>query len=118
MRLLAVPAWLLLFDLAALPPPAWAQDLPRTPADYLARMDRDHDGRVSRAEYVDYLSAGFRRLDRNGDGLLTPDELPGGRGRAVPLTQWQATLGRQFDKLDRDHDGYLDARELAQPAQP
>ncbi|MET0330425.1 MAG: hypothetical protein ABW154_03250 [Dyella sp.] len=115
MRLLhRAAAWLPLLVLAW-PPLARPQDTPRTPADYLARMDRDHDGRVSQAEYVDYLSAGFRRLDRNADGVLEPQELPGGHVRAVTLAQWQATLRRQFDRLDHNHDGYLDAHELAQP---
>jgi Ca2+-binding EF-hand superfamily protein len=110
-------AWLPLLAVAW-PQLALPQDAPRTPAGYLARMDRDHDGRVSQAEYVDYLSAGFRRLDRNADGVLEPQELPGGHGRAVTLAQWQTTLRRQFGKLDSDHNGYLDARELTQPPQP
>ena len=49
--------------------------------DYLARMDADGDGRVSLAEYQDWLSYAFTRMDANGDGVLAPDELPGGRGR-------------------------------------
>ncbi|WP_425601014.1 EF-hand domain-containing protein [Dyella sedimenti] len=88
-----------------------------TPADYLREFDSDGDGRVSEVEYVAHMSQGFYRLDRNGDGVLEADELPGGHGRPVTLRQFQDNLRRQFHKLDRNHDGYLDAGELAQPPQ-
>ncbi|WP_049621019.1 EF-hand domain-containing protein [Frateuria defendens] len=97
---------------------AIAQGFPRTPADYLARLDGNGDGRLDEAEYVAYLSAGFARLDTDGDGVLEASELPGGRGRAVTLEAHQANLRRQFHKLDRNHDGRLSARELAAPPQP
>ena len=89
-----------------------AQD---TPADYLRQMDRNGDGKVDEAEYVEYMSVGFRRMDTNGDGVLEPSELPGGHGRAITLKAWQDNLRRQFHRLDRNHDGYLNAKELAQP---
>ena len=88
-----------------------------TPEDYLRQFDADGDGRVSEAEYVAHMSEGFYRLDRNGDGVLEADELPGGHGKPVTLEQFQDNLRRQFHKLDRNHDGYLDARELTQPPQ-
>ncbi|WP_346948480.1 hypothetical protein [Dyella sp.] len=101
--------------LLALPCLAVAQGYPRTPAEYLRLMDTDGDGRVSEQEYVDYLSAGFRRMDANGDGVLEPEELPGGHGKPITLRSHQDNLRRQFHKLDRNHDGYLDAKELAAP---
>ena len=101
--------------IAALPLLAAAQGYPRTPSEYLKLMDADGDGRVSEQEYVDYLSAGFRRMDTNGDGILEPEELPGGRGKPISLHTHQDNLRRQFRKLDRNHDGYLDAKELAAP---
>jgi Ca2+-binding EF-hand superfamily protein len=92
-----------------------AQDYPQTPRDYLRLMDADGDGRISEAEYVQYMSRGFARMDTDGDGILEPSELPGGRGRSITLREFQANLRRQFHRLDRNHDGYLSARELAQP---
>ena len=77
--------------LLALPCLAAAQGYPRTPAEYLKLMDAD------------------------GDGVLEPEELPGGRGKPVTLRSHQDNLRRQFHKLDRNHDGYLDAKELAAP---
>jgi len=44
---------------------------------FVARLDRDGDGRVSREEF-DGPPEHFRVLDRNGDGYLTEDEAPHG----------------------------------------
>lgn len=86
-------------------------------ADYLDRMDRDRDGRVSLAEYQAWMGYAFAQMDRNRDDVLTPDELPGGRGRAVSLAQHRETLAAAFQRQDRNRDGVLDARELAAPPQ-
>jgi Ca2+-binding EF-hand superfamily protein len=84
-------------------------------AEYLQRFDTDGDGRVSAAEYVAYMSQGFRSMDSNGDGIIDTDELPGGRGRPITLQENRDNLRRQFHKLDRNRDGYLNARELTAP---
>ena len=80
-------------------------------------MDSNGDGRVSEAEYVAYMSQGFYRLDRNHDGVLESDELPGGHGKPVTLQEWQDNLRREFHKLDHHHRGYLSQQELLQPPQ-
>ncbi|MFC5743136.1 EF-hand domain-containing protein [Dyella tabacisoli] len=103
--------------LLLLPLIAAAQDFPQTPAEYLQRMDSNGDGKISEAEYVEYMSNGFRRMDSNGDGVLEADELPGGHGKPITLRSYQDNLRRQFHKLDRNHDGYLSAKELAAPPQ-
>ena len=51
---------------------------------FIAEMDRDRNGTVSRAEFVYYASQTLRRLDAN----------------------------RSFNRLDRNHNGSLDRREL------
>ena len=86
--------------------------------DYLARMDADHDGRVSLLEYQDWMSYAFDAMDRNRDGTLSPDELPGGKGAAVTRDEYRARLAAAFNRQDRNRDGFLDARELAAPPQP
>ena len=85
--------------------------------DYLSRMDSDHDGRVALVEYQDWMSYAFTRMDLDGDGVLTPAELPGGRGNPVSLAEHREKLASTFDRQDRNRDGYLDARELAAPPQ-
>ena len=85
--------------------------------DYLSRMDSDHDGRVALSEYQDWLSYAFDAMDRNHDGLLSPAELPGGRGNPLARSEHRARLAAAFARQDRNHDGFLDARELATPPQ-
>ena len=85
--------------------------------DYLARMDADQDGRVALAEYQDWMSYAFTRMDRDGDGVLVPAELPGGRGQPVSLAEHRDKLAATFARQDRNRDGFLDARELAAPPQ-
>ena len=93
-----------------------ARDYPATPSGYLAMFDANGDSRISEAEYVDYLSAGFRRMDRNGDNMLDASELPPGpRHMPRTLTAFQTDLAAQFHRLDRNGDGSLSAKELAQP---
>lgn len=89
--------------------------LPRTPAEYLERMDLDGDGRISLAEYRDYMSRGFRDMDRDGNGILEGDELPVPGARPVHLRDHLEALRRAFERQDRNGDGYLDAAELAAP---
>jgi Ca2+-binding EF-hand superfamily protein len=59
----------------------------------------------------------FERMDANRDGVVSTAELPGGRGKAISLAEHRAALAERFAKQDRNHDGVLDARELAAPPQ-
>ena len=47
---------------------------------YVKRLDQDKDGRISESEASRLPSETFKRIDINGDGFLTPDEL--GKARA------------------------------------
>ena len=38
-------------------------------------MDTDHDGRISKAEWMAFQEKQFKRLDKNGDGFITKDEV-------------------------------------------
>ena len=90
-----------------------------TPAEYLAAMDANHDGRVSLAEYQDYLSYAFREMDRNGNQVIDLDEydpaVVTANTRPLSLVQHRRNLELRFRLQDANHDGYLDARELAAP---
>lgn len=86
-------------------------------SDYLSRMDGDGDGRISLAEYQDWMSYAFDAMDRNRDGVLTPDELPGGKGKPVTRDEYRARIAATFNKQDVNRDGSLGARELAAPPQ-
>lgn len=83
--------------------------------DYLARMDQDHDGRITLAEYQDWMSYAFDAMDADHDGVLTRAEQPGARGESITREAHRARIARVFARLDRNHDGTLDAAELAAP---
>ncbi len=67
--------------------PAVAQKAAGTnPQDKLARadvnvkqllllMDADHNGRISKREWMSFMEAEFNKLDRDGNGELDPKEL-------------------------------------------
>jgi Ca2+-binding EF-hand superfamily protein len=57
-----------------------------------ARLDDPRAGREARMREL------VRRYDRNGDGVVSPDEMPPG-------------LARRLQRLDRNGDGWLDERD-------
>lgn len=67
--------------------------------------DADHDGKVSRAEFMAAMTGGkgdpakrFAHLDRNGDGFIDRQEI-------------DAAATRRFGKLDADGDGHVSRQE-------
>jgi Ca2+-binding EF-hand superfamily protein len=101
---------------ALLPAVAFAQRVDAT-TEYLARMDGDHDGRVSLDEYQDWMRYAFDAMDRDHDDVLSTAELPGGKGKPVTRADYRARIAATFNKQDANRDGRLDARELASPPQ-
>jgi EF hand len=110
-----VPALMLASALYGAAGPAQTQV--RATGDYLMRMDTDGNGKVSLPEYQDWLSYAFDNMDRNRDGLLAPEEQPGGRGKPITRDAHRARLADTFKRQDRNRDGALDAKELAAPPQ-
>jgi len=102
------------FLLAAMLPWAAVAQVQDT-ADYLRRMDLDGDGRVSPDEYLQWMLYAFDRMDRNGNGVLEPEEQPGNRGRPIAREQHGQAILERFHRQDADGDGYLSARELMAP---
>ncbi len=108
---------------------------PVTPGDRprptLAELDQDGNGRLSRNEFPGPDEA-WRRLDRNADGWISAEELEGAGPPAPPApggdraeafrradTDGDGRVSRRefrgtdtlFDRLDRNHDGFLDAQD-------
>src|SRR5262249_25408687 len=99
---------------------------------WLADADSNHDGKISRAEFMAARDARFTQMDANHDGSLQANERPhwggaaqnasatgghGNRGDAngdgvISRAEYDAQGGRQFDRLDTDHDGFLSQAEL------
>lgn len=103
-----------------------------TAADTFATMDADHDGKITRAEWKGN-AIGFAMLDRNGDGVLSGDELkPASHAPAqdasadtfakldrnhddrLTRAEWQGDA-KAFDLRDRNHDGIVTKDEYLQP---
>jgi len=85
--------------------------------DYLASFDADGDNRVSLEEFQKAMSWAFEQMDKNGDGVLSPEEQLVPKAKTFTLKEHHDRLAIQFGKQDRNHDGYLSAKELAAPPQ-
>ena len=101
-------------------------------------LDDDDDGHIDFGEYAANATGKFVTMDSDGNGLVTPAEMDAHRaalGRVSHLSsaavikpvdsdgdgmlaQWEneAIARREFDTLDRDHDGFITRAEArAQP---
>ena len=116
-----------------------AQVAPDAFDQLLRLLDTDHDGRVSAEEHARGARDMFRRMDRDGNGEVTVEEMDAVRGglddAQGPSRQrlgevdldGNGTLGAEehlaatrvaFDASDADHDGMLERDETVrrQPA--
>ena len=65
----------------------------------LARLDSNGDGQLTRDEVLAHSRTRFDRLDANGDGLVSPDE-------------YGARLVNMFARMDTNRNGILEGDEL------
>jgi len=113
---------------------ARARRLRRLRTRRFAELDKDRDGRIARQEYVAFGRRLFRRLDRNGDGVVVLNEVAPAAGtktakkaqpkpRPVPRPDGARPPGRIatarpggrksiFGQLDRDGNGAISYAEL------
>ena len=84
---------------------------------YLDSFDADGDKRVSLIEFQRAMSWAFEQMDKNADGVLTPEEQLIPKAKTFTLKEHHDRLAVQFGKQDRNHDGFLSAKELAAPPQ-
>ncbi|WP_067738935.1 EF-hand domain-containing protein [Novosphingobium naphthalenivorans] len=107
--------------LAALVPAA-AQAAPPTKRTFdgsqaIERMeaaDTNHDGTVTRTELVTYRNGEWQRLDRNGDGYFSADDLP-----RFLRDRWNGDKLKQMrDTYDRNRDGRISRAEFTSGPTP
>lgn len=94
-------------SLAFLASPALAQ----RGGDWFNAADADGNGVVTRAEFLHYRDANFDRLDRNGDGVVSPADAP---RLASARPEAFARLTGALGGADRNGDGAISRAELAQ----
>ncbi len=77
------------------------------------RLDTADNGYVTQDEFVAAAQKRFARLDKNGDGKLTPDELSA-RGRqgtdsstGAAAGKWAQAVQKRFAAADTNHDGVV-----------
>ena len=99
--------------------------------DRIGAADTNRDGNISKPELIAFRAANFSRLDRDGNGVLTPSDIPAFVARFNPdldfgtlLKQFDANGDRRvsrdefvngptviFDAADSNGDGLLSAAE-------
>ena len=68
------------------------------------RDSRRRPGSSSGSRSTPYAAGFIKRLDKNGDGKVSSEELP---------ETYRARLGGKFEKFDKDRDGALNQQEVA-----
>ena len=104
----------ILFNTSSRPVPGWYTDA-KSRYDWIwlaSRFDRNRDGRVRKAEF-DGPEATWAKLDRDGDGAVSADDLDWTDSSLYmkQQAQAQAQARRQLRQLDADGDGEVSAEE-------
>ncbi len=84
------------------PAPPEASELTREQKRFF-RYDRNRDWKITRNEMLSSRSEGFRKLDVDGNNLLTFEE-------------WAVTTAQRFDEMDANGNGALTPAEFATSA--
>lgn len=75
-------------------------------------VDRDNDGRISRAEYDAYRSGSYSNWDANHDGRISQAEYANcWYGGGFYSKYNQAAYQPSYSVFDTNHDGYLSSSE-------
>ena len=111
------PAQRFLFQLAIIFLLGQGSTYAQNQSAYLDSFDATGDKRVSLAEFQKAMSWAFEQMDKNADGILSPQEQLIPKAKTFTLKEHHERLAIQFGKQDRNHDGFLSAKQLAAPPQ-
>lgn len=117
---LAAPAFAAPGDQAPAAPAAPAALPARAPSGVM-RYDANKDGAVDHAEWKAGQEVRFKRLDANGDGKLSQDELfartPAAGNSVLPSDRQAGRQSAYFQRLDGDKDGMVTLVEFMAQAE-
>jgi hypothetical protein len=99
--------------------PAFAADAGSTHAAMMAKVDTDHDGKISPAEWKAATDARFKTTDTNGDGFISPDEMKAAAEKraAAQQTAHKDRSEKMFKRADTNGDGKLSEAEYEAASQ-
>lgn len=94
--------------------------------DVLPKLDKGKDGKVSRKEYIDGMARTFDQYDRNGDGILTREEIrlidkidaekfiqeaDADRDGKILKREFEQAAKKRFTSMDKNRSGYIENKE-------
>jgi hypothetical protein len=68
--------------------------------DWFSQADADHDGKLDQAEFVADAMAFFKILDRNGDGVISPQEIAFYEQRIAPEVLGMRVEGTRYEMIE------------------
>lgn len=92
----------------------------------LQKLDKNHDGKVSKKEYMDAIAVAFDKLDKNRDGVLTKEEIQlnkkidaekfmeevdENRDGKIIKEEFEKAAKRRFTAIDKNMSGDIDKEE-------
>jgi Ca2+-binding EF-hand superfamily protein len=100
---------------------AFAQSAPADgmPHSFLVEIDTDKDGRISLIEYTVFMENAFKKLDKDGNGSLSPAEtvdvltveqfavMDKNKDGSVSQTEFMDHVLEDFRRQDKNGDGFL-----------
>lgn len=85
----------------------------------MAKIDTDHDGKISPAEWKAATDARFKAMDANGDGFISADEMKAAAEKRAAARQGarKDRSEKMFKRADTNGDGKLSEAEYEAASQ-